>query len=182
MSRRDEILQGAIGLFRSNGFDGVGIDEIGTVAGLTGPALYRHFPGGKWEIVRAAFDLAHEILRESFREAAPVDSPNRLSQLLRSYVTVNFDHSDLIALYLEGGLALPEPEQAALLRRQRSYISVWSRASRDERPGLRPAYAHTLVAVTLLSINAAASRPSRLPDSEKINLLADVALDMLRET
>ena len=42
-SRRDEILEIAVGLFAARGYHGVSMDDIGSAAGVTGPALYHHF-------------------------------------------------------------------------------------------------------------------------------------------
>ncbi len=41
--RRDELLTVAADLFCRRGFTGVGIDEIGRAAGLSGPAIYKYF-------------------------------------------------------------------------------------------------------------------------------------------
>jgi AcrR family transcriptional regulator len=43
--RREQILGAAALLFRRRGYSGVGIDDIGTAVGMTGPAIYRYFPG-----------------------------------------------------------------------------------------------------------------------------------------
>jgi AcrR family transcriptional regulator len=42
-SRREVILAAAIRLFSQYGHGGVGMDDIGATAGMTGPAVYRHF-------------------------------------------------------------------------------------------------------------------------------------------
>ena len=44
MTRDDQILAAAEKLFFERSFDGVGVDEIGRVAGTSGSAIYRHFP------------------------------------------------------------------------------------------------------------------------------------------
>ena len=41
--RRELLLQAAADLFAARGFHDVGIDDIGTAAGITGPGVYRHF-------------------------------------------------------------------------------------------------------------------------------------------
>lgn len=43
--RRAEILEQAAILFRRYGYSEVGIDDIGRAAGVSGPAIYRHFDG-----------------------------------------------------------------------------------------------------------------------------------------
>ena len=40
-----QILQVAAGLFARHGFHGVSIADLGAAVGVSGPALYRHFPG-----------------------------------------------------------------------------------------------------------------------------------------
>lgn len=44
-TRREQILKEAARLFAERGFHGVGVDEIGAAVGISGPGLYRHFPG-----------------------------------------------------------------------------------------------------------------------------------------
>jgi AcrR family transcriptional regulator len=43
MRRDRRIADAAANLFLARGFDSVGVDEIGELAGVTGPAIYRHF-------------------------------------------------------------------------------------------------------------------------------------------
>ena len=42
--RRDALLSSAAQLFASRGFDGVSIEDLGSSVGVSGPAVYRHFP------------------------------------------------------------------------------------------------------------------------------------------
>ena len=44
-TRREQILAEAARLFARHGFHGVSIAELGAAVGVSGPALYRHFPG-----------------------------------------------------------------------------------------------------------------------------------------
>ena len=57
MDRDRKILDTAAAVFYEKGFHGVGVDELGTRAGLSGPALYRHF-SGKDEILATLFNEA----------------------------------------------------------------------------------------------------------------------------
>ena len=57
LTRDREILKAAARLFARRGFHAVGVDEIGEAAGVTGPAIYRHF-GSKDEILGALFETA----------------------------------------------------------------------------------------------------------------------------
>ena len=42
--RRTQILAVAAELFAERGFHGVSVGELGAACGISGPALYRHFP------------------------------------------------------------------------------------------------------------------------------------------
>ncbi len=66
-SRREEILEIAVGLFASRGYHGVSMDDIGAAAGVTGPALYHHF-AGKEAMLAAALNPVSEGLLAGGRE------------------------------------------------------------------------------------------------------------------
>jgi AcrR family transcriptional regulator len=51
---RDKLIRTASRLFRSKGYDGVGLKEILAAADLPKGSLYYHFPGGKVELADAA--------------------------------------------------------------------------------------------------------------------------------
>src|SRR5207248_11222301 len=59
--RRERILASATSLFLENGFHGAGIDDIAAAAGVTGPAIYRHFKN-KDAVLVALFDRLAERL------------------------------------------------------------------------------------------------------------------------
>src|ERR1044071_7137914 len=60
--RRERILASATSLFEENGFHGAGIDDIAAAAGVTGPAIYRHFKN-KDAVLVALFDTLAAQLR-----------------------------------------------------------------------------------------------------------------------
>lgn len=72
-STRDRLVQAATRLFRQRGYDGTGLTEILTDAGVPKGSLYHHFPDGKADLACAAADwTASEIIRvidDSFRGA-----------------------------------------------------------------------------------------------------------------
>src|SRR5918999_5940164 len=59
--RKERILASATSLFEENGFHGAGIDDIAAAAGVTGPAIYRHFKN-KDAVLVALFDRLAERL------------------------------------------------------------------------------------------------------------------------
>jgi AcrR family transcriptional regulator len=155
-SKRDEILAAALTLFRARGVSGVGVDEIGASAGISGPTLY-HYYDSKAAIVLDAFDRAGE------RVAADVDEALRgagsagdaLDRLVRSYVSVAADNVDLIVVTSREGAALPRRERPRLSRRRRVVRDGWTAALRGVRPDLTEAEARLLVRCTFPLVNHA---------------------------
>src|SRR5207248_5227286 len=61
-TRRDEILEIAVGLFATRGYHGVSMDDIGAAAGVTGPALYHHFAGKEAMLAAALIPVSEQLL------------------------------------------------------------------------------------------------------------------------
>src|SRR5438034_11489751 len=61
-TRREEILEIAVGLFASRGYHGVSMDDIGAAAGVTGPALYHHFAGKEAMMAAALIPVSEQLL------------------------------------------------------------------------------------------------------------------------
>ncbi|ATD70538.1 MULTISPECIES: TetR/AcrR family transcriptional regulator [Gordonia] len=66
--RAEQIIRAATALFQDAGYRNVSIEQIGAAVGLTGPAVYRHFPGKHDILVQALLtqvDLMDELVREA---------------------------------------------------------------------------------------------------------------------
>jgi TetR/AcrR family transcriptional repressor of lmrAB and yxaGH operons len=72
-STKDRLIFAATRLFRQRGYDGTGLAEVLSEAGVPKGSLYHHFPDGKADLACAAADwTASEIIRvidDSFRAA-----------------------------------------------------------------------------------------------------------------
>src|SRR2546421_6605733 len=85
--RRQELIAAAARLFASRSYYAVTVDDIGEALGLSGPALYRHFPS-KEALLVAVFDQVIEHQRERLLEAlADATEPAAaLESMVRSHV------------------------------------------------------------------------------------------------
>src|SRR4051794_17790158 len=124
MASRDlAILAAAEDLFYERGFDGVGVDDIGERAGITGPAIYRHF-SGKAEILAVLFDRAVDELVA--RTAGDFDDPRaELDHLIRAHAAYVVEHWRLASIWAREDRALQEPFRRRHHRRERQYIDRW---------------------------------------------------------
>jgi AcrR family transcriptional regulator len=145
-SRRDEILQIAVGLFAARGYHGVSMDDIGSAAGVTGPALYHHF-AGKEAMLAAALIPVSEGLLDGGRErvaAHPADAGAALSSLIDFHVDFALANPAVIALHLHELDRLPDEPRRQIRRLQRLYVEEWVGVLASLRPDLAAAEARVL--------------------------------------
>lgn len=123
MTRDEQILAAAEKLFFERSFDGVGVDEIGKVAGTSGSAIYRHFPS-KDAILAALFDKTLDTLLA--RVGEPEDDPAAdLEKLLRAFVSLVNSHERLVAIWLREQRSLADRYRREHDRRQRRVTERW---------------------------------------------------------
>src|SRR6202012_5016825 len=85
--RRSEILAAAAALFAARGYHGVSIDDIGAAAGMSGPGIYRHFPGKDAALAEMLLDISQRLHAAGGRLAeSAADAPAALDALLRWHI------------------------------------------------------------------------------------------------
>ncbi len=145
-SRRDEILEIAVGLFATRGYHGVSMDDIGAAAGVTGPALYHHFAGKEAMLVAALAPVSEGLLEGGrARVAAHVEAPKQaLESLVEFHVAFALTNPAVIALHLHELDRLPDEPRRQIRRLQRLYVEVWVDALTALRGELTPPEARVL--------------------------------------
>ncbi|GAA4243807.1 TetR/AcrR family transcriptional regulator [Dactylosporangium darangshiense] len=126
-SRRDEILEIAVGLFATRGYHGVSMDDIGAAAGVTGPALYHHFAGKEAMLAAALIPVSEQLLAGGqARIAEAGDDPGKaLAALVDFHVEFALANPAVIALHLHELDRLPEEPRRQIRRLQRLYVEEW---------------------------------------------------------
>ena len=138
--RRAAILGAAATLFAERGYAGVTIEDLGAAVGVSGPAVYRHFPG-KAAVLAAILQGASRALldgAEHVLEQAP-DEASALRSLIAHHVEFALGDADVILVQdreLEQ-LDLGARHEVRLL--QRRYVELWV----DVLSRLRPDRAET---------------------------------------
>ncbi|HEX3794186.1 MAG TPA: TetR/AcrR family transcriptional regulator [Acidimicrobiales bacterium] len=162
ISRREAILNAALTLMRVKGYAGVGIDEIGEAAGISGPAVYRHY-ASKSDILLDAYDRVGSRVAVGVESAldgatGPTDA---LRRLIDSYVTIAFDNVDLIIATGQEGAALPKAERPRLVRQRRDIAESWIRVVLELRSDLTEPEVRMHVASVFPMVNHVAQLPAR---------------------
>jgi AcrR family transcriptional regulator len=162
------ILDVAAVAFHEKGFHGVGVDELGQRAGLSGPALYRHF-SGKDELLATLLHRAMDELMEGLRPetARPADA---LDQALRHHLRFAVERRDLVVLHEREVGYLVEPWAAPFAARVQDYTARWERLVAAASPDLGPNEVGVLTQTLLGTVFAVSSWSSR---ARRTGLLAE---------
>lgn len=125
--RRERYLAAAARLFAARGFDRVSIDDLGAAAGVSGPALYRHF-SGKDAILVALLEEASERLLSGARSVVAEPAPP--AELLTVLVTFHADFAvterDVIRVQDRELDRLPPFDNRRIRSLQRRYVDLWA--------------------------------------------------------
>ncbi|WP_433214498.1 TetR/AcrR family transcriptional regulator [Microtetraspora malaysiensis] len=136
--RKRIILLQAARLFVERGYADTGIDDIGAAVGITGPAVYRHFPG-KQAILLALIELSLERLREG-TQAALADRDREPQEALIALVDwfsrSSVENQNLTLVMQAELLWLPEPDRRRLNRQMRQLREEWVGLLIEVRPEL----------------------------------------------
>jgi AcrR family transcriptional regulator len=181
--RRERILASATSLFEENGFHGAGIDDIAAAAGVTGPAIYRHFKN-KDAVLVALFDrLAQrlgsilETVATEAGDGASGGPRSALETLVRLHVRLAFEERALIVVYISEERNLPDTERKRVRRFQRAYVEAWADLLRTLRPDLSDDERRTAVHGAIGLLNSTGYRRQvGLPRAQAEDMLARMAL------
>lgn len=133
--RREMILDAAVALFRTHGFHGAGIDEIGAAAGISGPGVYRHFPNKHSLLVAMSERVVDRLLAHNERVfAEEADPTEALARLVRTHASFAYGSAELISVYIQEERNLPEPDRDRIGEKQSQYISGWVKLLEEVSP------------------------------------------------
>ena len=125
-SRRQALLSAAASLFAVNGFNRVSLEDLGSAAGVSGPAVYRHFPGKQAVLADLLVTVSQELL-DGGREVVTrnPDPALALRRLVEFQVDFALGKPDVIRVQDRDFSNLSEQDQAAVRALQLGYVEVW---------------------------------------------------------
>jgi AcrR family transcriptional regulator len=129
--RRHALLDAAARLFAERGFTTVRLEDLGAACGISGPGVYRHFPGKTAVLGELLLRVSRDLLAGACRveaEAREVGSgPRRaLEDLVRFQTDFALTHRDVIAVQGRDMRHLDAQDRIEVVRLQREYIGVWA--------------------------------------------------------
>lgn len=147
-TRREQILKEAARLFAERGFHGVGVDEIGAAVGISGPGLYRHFPGKDAMLAELLVGISGRLLTGAKRRVAEADGVPAsavLDSLIEGHIDFALDDRPLITLHDRELDRLRDSDRKLVRQLQRQYVELWVEIVRRVYPDLGEAAARSAV-------------------------------------
>jgi AcrR family transcriptional regulator len=124
--RRAALLDAAARLFAERGFERVTLEEIGGAAGISGPAVYRHFAGKQAVLAAILVDASEGLLAggQSVVDREP-DAAAALRELVAFHVAFAVANAPVIRVQDRDLDSLADADQRSVRTLQREYVELW---------------------------------------------------------
>lgn len=124
--RRGQLVAAAERLFAEHGYLAVRLEDIGAAAGISGPAIYRHFPNKEALLVELLVGISTRLLAGATEVVgAEDDAATALENLIDFHLDFALDESDLIRIQDRDLGNLPPAAKRQVRRKQRQYVEIW---------------------------------------------------------
>ncbi|HWF27939.1 MAG TPA: TetR/AcrR family transcriptional regulator [Mycobacterium sp.] len=125
-NRRLQLLSAAERLFAERGFLAVRLEDIGAAAGVSGPAIYRHFPNKESLLVELLVGISARLLAGARDvKARSSNATSALDGLIDFHLDFALGEPDLIRIQDRDLAYLPETAEKQVRKAQRQYVEVW---------------------------------------------------------
>lgn len=124
---RDIMLREAARLFAERGFRGTSVSEIGTACGLSGPAVYKHFPSKDALLARLLVDISEQLVEggRAVVDGSP-DAAAALAALVEFHTDFALAEPEVIRVQDRDLASLNDRDRAVVRRLQRTYVELWT--------------------------------------------------------
>lgn len=135
-NRRQALLAAAASLFAVNGFNRVSLEDLGAAAGVSGPAVYRHFQGKQAVLSDLLLTVSRELLAGGRNVVAENKDPvTALQRLVAFQVDFALSEPDVIRVQDRDFSSLSDQDQSEVRALQRNYVELWVEVLARLHPG-----------------------------------------------
>ncbi|WP_024448366.1 TetR/AcrR family transcriptional regulator [Mycolicibacterium iranicum] len=155
--RRSQLVAAAERLFAEHGYLAVRLEDIGAAAGISGPAIYRHFPNKEALLVELLVGISTRLLAGATEVANETeDADHALAALIDFHLDFALGESDLIRIQDRDLGNLPAAAKRQVRRKQRQYVEIWVHVLRRRDPELTESDARLMAHGTFGLLNSTA--------------------------
>jgi AcrR family transcriptional regulator len=143
--RRSQLIAAAERLVAERGYLAVRLEDIGAAAGVSGPAIYRHFPNKEALLVELLVGISTRLLAGATDVVARAHDPaTALDGLIDFHLDFALGESDLIRIQDRDLGHLPPAAKRQVRRAQRQYVEIWVDVLRQMNESLSEADARLM--------------------------------------
>jgi AcrR family transcriptional regulator len=180
--RRQQIIDTAADLFAAHGFHGVSVHDIGAACGISGPALYKHFPSKQALLAATLTEISQTLVDEGRRRVAGADTAEAaLAALIDWHVDFALSHPSRIVVQDREWPHLDADARSATRTIQLAYIDAWVAVMQQLRPGLDQPTARATVQAGFGLLNST-PHSARISPSVMREVLSRMAMNALLGT
>lgn len=144
--RRQRLLDAASRLFAERGFRAVSIEDLAADAGVSGPAVYRHFDSKESLLADLLIRVSEELLEQGSVHSRNAPRPlEALRQLISFHTEFALRDRDLIRIQDHDFASLAVADAKTVSRLQRAYLEVWVEVLRSLDPSVSESVARTKI-------------------------------------
>lgn len=169
--RKSQLADAAAELFGRRGYHAVSVHDIAGAAGVTGPAVYRHF-SSKQNVLAHVLITGLEVFGEVSSSALAAGG---VPALFPAVAALAVERREITALWRWQGTHLGKQDRAAIRRAGARIIEGWSAALRAERPDLAFEDAEVLCWAALSVFGSISVHHLSLPRKRFEHLLVSLA-------
>jgi AcrR family transcriptional regulator len=178
-SRREQILASAAELFAQRGFHGVSVADLGAAVGVSGPALYRHFPSKDAMLAEMLVSISEELLAVGRARVDAAANPRAaLEALVAWHTDFALHNKPLIVVQDRDWDSLPDAARERVRSLQLAYVELWADELRALHPGVSAVEARARAHAAFGLLNST-PRISGLDDQALSAVLREMALSAL---
>jgi AcrR family transcriptional regulator len=175
--RKHQLATVAAELFRARGYRGVGVNDIAAAAGITGPALYRHFADKQTILAYVLLSSVRDMENRTTAALSAWESPSgeQVDELLSRIAAASVERRDVAALWRWEGSHLSPTDQREIGKRSNTILTAWAKVLLDLRPELPAADAEFLCWAALSVFGSVSVHRTTVAKRRFVQLLVEVA-------
>jgi AcrR family transcriptional regulator len=177
--RRSQLVRAASRLFAERGFRAVSMEDLAAEAGVSGPAVYRHFASKEALLADLLIDVSQQLLDGGSQRASAASPFESLRLLIAFHTEFALRDSELIRIQDHDFANLALDDARAVSRLQRAYLEVWVDVLRQIDATLTESAARTKIQAVFGLLNSTPHSASHRDIETTRSILETMALDAL---
>jgi AcrR family transcriptional regulator len=177
--RRQQLIRAASRLFAERGFRAVSMEDLAAEAGVSGPAVYRHFASKEALLADLLIDVSQQLLEQGSQRAKAASPIESLKLLIAFHTDFALRDRDLIRIQDHDFANLALEDARTVSRLQRAYLDVWVHVLRQINPSLTESVARTKIQAIFGLLNSTPHSASNRDTETTRSILEGMAMDSL---